>query len=92
MAAPRSKVRRGSIPVVLDTASFPASERLSDIQCLGCESPLDFHQPDPDLPDRMLGTCDSCKSWYLLDFGNGGLEALLTRLPAEAPPSLPDPA
>jgi hypothetical protein len=27
--------------------------------------------PDPELPDRMLGTCSDCKSWYLLDCEGG---------------------
>ena len=36
------------------------------ICCPNCESPLAIHQPDPGLPDRLLATCDDCKSWYVL--------------------------
>ena len=40
------------------------SQSLS-ICCPRCESSLSMHQPDPDLPDRLLATCDECKSWFL---------------------------
>ncbi len=33
--------------------------------CPQCESFLTLHQPDPELPDRLLATCEDCKSWYL---------------------------
>ena len=33
--------------------------------CEHCGSLLTLHQPDPELPDRLLATCDECKSWYL---------------------------
>ena len=33
--------------------------------CPSCEHPLTLHQPDLDLPDRLLATCDECKSWFL---------------------------
>jgi hypothetical protein len=23
--------------------------------------------PDQEMPDRLLGTCDECKSWFLID-------------------------
>jgi len=35
------------------------------ICCPNCEYALTLHQPDPELPDRLLATCDDCKSWYL---------------------------
>ncbi len=35
------------------------------LTCPHCEFPLTLHQPDPDLPDRLLATCDDCKSWFL---------------------------
>ena len=33
--------------------------------CPRCEGSLSVHQPDPELPKRLLATCDECKSWYL---------------------------
>jgi hypothetical protein len=38
-----------------------------EIECPRCCAILDVHQPDPDLSDRLLGTCAECKAWYLLD-------------------------
>lgn len=38
-----------------------------DACCPKCEERLALHQPDPELDDRLLGTCGECKTWYLLD-------------------------
>jgi hypothetical protein len=38
---------------------------LLTLACLQCESPLTIHQPDPELPHRLLATCEECKSWFL---------------------------
>jgi hypothetical protein len=35
------------------------------IGCPQCGSPLTLNQPDPELANRLLGTCDDCKSWYV---------------------------
>ena len=37
------------------------------ICCPECECPLTLHQPDSDLPNRLLATCDDCKAWFLTD-------------------------
>jgi len=28
---------------------------------------LTIHQPDPEETDRLLATCEDCKSWYVTD-------------------------
>ena len=33
--------------------------------CPRCESSLSIHQPESELPDRLLATCDECKTWFL---------------------------
>jgi hypothetical protein len=48
------------------------------IHCLDCDCELILHQPDPDLPDRLLGTCDACKSWFLVE----GVTCVPISLPA----------
>jgi hypothetical protein len=35
------------------------------LSCPSCEADLTLHQPDPELSDRLLATCDECKSWFL---------------------------
>lgn len=46
-----------------------SAEPMSEIRCPGCGDYLVVHMPDPELPERLLGTCDGCKSWYLMDTG-----------------------
>jgi hypothetical protein len=56
-------------------------------RCPECASPIVIHQPDTDLPDRLLGTCPRCGTWCLLD---GGLR-LVAILPThgQRPPQKP---
>jgi hypothetical protein len=59
---------RGVRPVSANFAFY--DERQSEVPilsfyCPRCENCLTLHQPDPGRPDRLLATCDECKSWYL---------------------------
>ena len=47
--------------------------------CPQCEAQLTLHQPDPELPHRLLATCDECKSWYLTDSQGEALTPLSGR-------------
>ncbi len=40
---------------------------LAEVRCPRCEACLNIHEPDCDLPDRLLATCGACLSWYLID-------------------------
>ncbi len=42
-------------------------EGILSLFCSRCKSPLSLHQPDPELTDRLLATCDECKVWYVTD-------------------------
>jgi hypothetical protein len=53
------------------------SRALTPCQKCGCE--LQLHQPDPDLPTRLLGTCEECKSWFLLDLVAGSMTLLVSK-------------
>jgi hypothetical protein len=35
--------------------------------CSHCSLPLSLSQPDVDLPGRLLGICERCKRWYLVE-------------------------
>ena len=37
------------------------------VPCLRCGVALQLHQPDDDAPQRLLGTCDVCGGWHLID-------------------------
>ena len=43
---------------------------------MACEESLLIHQPDVDAPERLLGTCESCGSWHLID-GDRAVTVLL---------------
>ena len=40
------------------------------LACPTCSGDLTLHQPDPDLPESILGTCYDCKTWYLIEAGS----------------------
>jgi hypothetical protein len=52
--------------------------------CPQCEDALTLHQPDEELADRLLATCENCKSWYLTD----GHASVLTPIPEASDKSL----
>lgn len=39
----------------------------AEVPCACCEGTLDVHQPEPERPERLLGTCPDCGAWYLID-------------------------
>ena len=51
--------------------------------CPHCREELELHQPDATNPDRLLGTCGSCGSWYIVEDIDGAL-SVLARLPDRA--------
>jgi len=40
----------------------------TETPCLACGEPLSIHQPDPNAPERLLGTCEACGAWHLIDY------------------------
>jgi hypothetical protein len=54
--------------VSLCVIDLPSSRKsLSRVRCPNCGYRMSVHQPDPQSPERLLGTCPACKSWYLMD-------------------------
>jgi hypothetical protein len=47
----------------------------SSVCCGRCQGALEFHQPDVEMPHRILATCGTCSSWYLIDLARGWLLA-----------------
>ena len=56
----------------------PDRSRLRDVRCPGCGSALILHQPDQELPDRLLATCPGCRSWYVTNGEGEEITALAT--------------
>src|SRR5262245_1295201 len=44
-----------------------------------CHAYLLIHQPDLHWPDRLLGTCSECRTWFLISAATG----VIVRLPDE---------
>ncbi|HEV3163259.1 MAG TPA: hypothetical protein VGZ22_04405 [Isosphaeraceae bacterium] len=71
-----------SMKVALDVTVAPLTdEGLSSILCPKCQGPITVHQPDAQLPDQLLGTCDGCGAWYVLGLMSASNEALVLHLP-----------
>ena len=49
--------------------------------CLSCNNVLELSQPDSQLPDRMVGVCEACGRWYVIDFLSATGEAVMLLLP-----------
>jgi hypothetical protein len=39
----------------------------SAFRCPDCLGVLTLHQPDVESPDRLLGVCPDCRSWFLVE-------------------------
>jgi hypothetical protein len=53
-----------------------SSKFVSPCCCPRCEGLLTLHQPDPQLPECFLATCDECTSWYLTNPSGTTLSAI----------------
>ena len=54
---------KGMASVQMTVVSFDAQHHV----CGKCQQLLDIHQPNTYDTDRLLGTCGSCGSWFLID-------------------------
>ena len=69
-----------TISLALDVFDMrPARDGTSASRCPCCGRHSPRHQPDPDWPDRLVGTCEGCRSWFIIDTVTG----LMLRLPGE---------
>jgi hypothetical protein len=40
---------------------------LGETDCPQCDETLLLYQPDTDRPGRLLGACEECGHWFLID-------------------------
>lgn len=66
-----------SMTVSIEWSRLKPSFRV--VVCPHCRSLLELHQPDSEQPDRLLGTCEGCKAWCLIDRERG----MMALLPVE---------
>jgi len=66
----------------LDVLRFPSAvQHRIGAHCLKCSLPLSLFQPDLSAPERLLGVCERCKHWFLVDLIPDLTEGVLSRLP-----------
>jgi hypothetical protein len=52
-------------------------------RCINCGVVLELHQPDIGSPDRLVGICETCGSWFVIDLVPGTDEAVMFLLPVD---------
>jgi hypothetical protein len=66
----------------LDVLRFPSPpEAPAGADCLNCSGSLTLSQPDPDSPERLIGVCDRCKHWFLINLIIDQGEGIISGLP-----------
>jgi hypothetical protein len=53
-----------------------AEQSILVFYCPRCACPMTIHQPDPELEECLLATCEYCKSWYLTNPGASTLSPI----------------
>ena len=70
------------IPVQLAMHRFSTlPEDIDEGCCLRCDVYLDLSQPDAGSPARMIGICNQCGRWYVIDLVPGTDAAVMVLLP-----------
>jgi hypothetical protein len=78
----KSKRLIKKVPAELDVLHFPApDERPFGALCSNCSVNLSLSQPDLYSPDRLIGVCERCKYWFLIDLIPNQGARVLWRLP-----------
>jgi hypothetical protein len=66
----------------MDLLRFPtAVQGPIRARCVNCSLPLSLSQPDMNSPERLLGVCEQCKHWFLIDLIPNQTRGILCRLP-----------
>lgn len=73
-------VREVSVKIVCTTVKVDPDGPIA-VNCLGCRNSLEIHQPDADLPERMLATCNECETWHIIECLAGSDYAVVIGLP-----------
>ena len=62
-----------------------APENFDAARCLACDVYLELVQPGINSPDRLIGICERCQAWYVIDFDASTADAVMVLLPARWP-------
>jgi uncharacterized protein YbaR (Trm112 family) len=71
-----------SLPVTMPVTGIAHCPVDSEwVCCLNCEQHLGLVQPETQEPERLVGICESCGRWYLIDWHPGSRQGLMILLP-----------
>ena len=59
----------------------PPSHGLGSWNCPDCREPLDTHQPSTHDASRLLGICESCGGWYILEVSEDDIPLVAVAIP-----------
>ena len=80
-------MRLDPIPVSIQMERIAAQvENLKSVLCLECRVALSWYQPDPRVPDRLLGTCLKCGRCQVLQIRPKTHDALIYVVPTTEHP------
>jgi hypothetical protein len=78
----RSRPGLNTIKPSLEVLPFPASRPVAESsRCPNCTEVMTVLQPDYELPNRLIGACERCKRWYLIDILPDVSGGTMLRLP-----------
>ena len=78
---PMSRAIR-TVAVTLTMVRFSTlPQNYDEGRCLACDGSLDLHQPDVRDPERVVGVCEVCGNWYLIDLIPDTDDAVMVALP-----------
>jgi len=76
--------RTATVMARLDVLPFATpAEDLTWVRCVHCKSPLDLLQPEVQFPERLLGICEECSSWYFIQLVLERSEVIMLQIPEQ---------
>ena len=74
--------RASVLSVRFESIELPADASwIESFRCWDCETVLDFSQPNPEDPNRLIGICGDCGHWYLVERPEIESRLLMLELP-----------
>ena len=71
-----------NVSMELVVLHFPmAVDHFRRAHCRNCDLPLFLSQPNLTSPERLLGVCEECGRWFVIDLITDQTEGLLWRVP-----------
>lgn len=77
--------REVSVSLAIMVMESRPGQSWAEAACPKCRGPLDWLQPDPARPYRLLGVCEDCSAWVIAEVDQDTGEVMLAALPERLP-------